>query len=289
MLTIYSSLAAALLLASPLLAAAQLSYPTCPTWWSWSFNSLGQSPCAVAAQLQGVCDNGKFSIPSLVSGDHYVGPGSKDSPDMCTCNTVVYSLVSACGACQNGTWLTWNAWTVNCSAVDPPSTFSNAIPNGTKVPAWAFLNVTEEGTWDPDLSYDVGDSPEVSGATLSPLSTPTTTQTSVPSLSPSQSQFASKSGPTTTQPSVPGLSSSQSPFVSKYSHHSNKTAAIVGGVLGGIVFIVLTIVLMLWRQRIKRRRATRAAAASILSNLAVPLQDKVSKRNQDDPPPDNAI
>ncbi|KAF8491364.1 hypothetical protein F5888DRAFT_1736780 [Russula emetica] len=101
MLTIHSSLAAALLLASPLLAAAQLTYPTCPTSWSWSFNSLGQSPCAVAAQLQGVCDNGEFSIPSLVSGDSYVGPtGSNDSTDLCKCNTVVYSLMSACGACQ---------------------------------------------------------------------------------------------------------------------------------------------------------------------------------------------
>ncbi|KAF8491379.1 hypothetical protein F5888DRAFT_1061729 [Russula emetica] len=241
MLTTYS-LAAALLFASPLPAAAQISYPTCSTSWSWSFNSLGQNPCAVTAHLQSVCNNGEFSVPSLIPGDVYSAPSdSKELP--CVCSTVVYSLVSACGACQNSFWLTWNAWTVNCSAVDPPSTFSKTIPNGTKVPAWAFLDVTG-GTWNPVLSYQVGDSPEVSGGTSA----------------------------------------------SKYNdHHSNKTAAIVGGVLGGIVFIVLTIVLMLWRQRIKRRRATRAAAASILSNRAVPLQDKVSKRNQDDPPPDNAI
>src|SRR6266852_8954781 len=110
------------------------------------------------------------------------------------------------------------------------------------------------------------DSPEVAAGqsgTLSPLPTPTTTQTS-----------------------VPGLSSSQAQFMSKKSHHSSNTAAIVGGVLGGIVFIALTVVLMLWRQRIKRRKATRAAAAVILGNRAVPLQEKVSKRNQDDPTPD---
>jgi hypothetical protein len=83
------------------------------------------------------------------------------------------------------------------------------------------------------------------------------------------------------------LSSSQSQFASKNNgHHSNKTGAIVGGVLGGIVFIVLTIVLMLWRQRIKRRKATRAATAVIFGNHPVPLQEKVSKRNRDDPPPD---
>lgn len=111
------------------------------------------------------------------------------------------------------------------------------------------------------------DMPEVAGGqsgTLSPLPTPTTTQTSVPGLSSVQAQFASKS----------------------LSHHSNNTGAIVGGVLGGIVFIVSTIVLMLWIQRVKRRRATRAAAAVILGNHAVPLQEKVSRRNQDEPPSD---
>jgi hypothetical protein len=111
------------------------------------------------------------------------------------------------------------------------------------------------------------DSPEVAGGqsgTFSPLPTPTTTETSIPGLSASQAQFASKDN----------------------GHHSNKTAAIVGGVLGGIVFIVLTIGLMLWRQRVKRRKATRAAAAVIFGSRAVPLQEKVSKRNRDDPPPD---
>jgi hypothetical protein len=111
------------------------------------------------------------------------------------------------------------------------------------------------------------DSPEAAAGqsgTLFPLPTPTTTQTSVPGLSSSQAQFTSKD----------------------HGHHSNKTAAIAGGVLGGIVFIVLTIVLMLWRQRIKRRKSTRAAAAVIFGDRPVPLQEKVSKRSQDDPPSD---
>jgi len=69
------------------------------------------------------------------------------------------------------------------------------------------------------------------------------------------------------------------------------TGAIVGGVLGGIVFIALTIALFLWRQRIKRRNTTKAAAAVILRNR-VPLEEKVPKMNGDEPPPDviaNAI
>jgi len=269
MLTIYSSLAAALLLASlgPLPAAAQLLYPSCPTSWSWSFNSLGQSPCAVAAYLQGVCDNGVFTIPDLVPGDSYVGPtGSSDSSDLCKCNTVVYSLMSACDACQDALWFSWKTWSVNCTAVDPPTTFSNIIPNGTRVPGWAFLDVTKGGgSWNPLLSYQVGDDPEVSAGasgTLSPLPTPTTTQTA-----------------------VPGLSSSQAKFVSD-SHHSNKTAAIVGGVLSGIAFIALSVALLLWRQRIKRRKTTRKAASVIFANRAVPLQEKVSRSRRDEPPPD---
>jgi hypothetical protein len=89
MFTTTYSLAALLLLAASLLLPvdAQLSYPSCEPSWSWvrkhapprclgqdrrrrsitnpfdapspqSFNSLGQSPCAVAAYLQSVCDNG---------------------------------------------------------------------------------------------------------------------------------------------------------------------------------------------------------------------------------------
>jgi hypothetical protein len=137
------------------------------------------------------------------------------------------------------------------------------------VPAWAFLDVTKGGgSWNPTLSYQVGDNTELpageSGA-LSPLPTPTTTQTV-----------------------VPGLSSSQAAFVSKNSGHSskNKTAAIVGGILSGIAFIALAVALLLWRQRIKRRKTTRAAASIIFANRAVPLQEKVSRRNRDEPPLD---
>ncbi|KAI0275675.1 hypothetical protein BGY98DRAFT_43922 [Russula aff. rugulosa BPL654] len=207
MLTIYSSLTAALLLVP---AAAQIFYPVCSSSWSWSFNSFGQSPCEVAGILQGVCDNGDFSIPPLVPGDSYTGPtGTGDETDLCKCNTVVYSLMSACDACQfeDATWFSWKTWSTNCSAVDPPSTYSNTIPNMTAVPAWAFNDVTK-GTWDPVLAYQVGDSPEVAGdqsGTLSPLPSPTTTQTSVPGLSDSQAQFAKGKG-----------------------HHANR-AAIIGG------------------------------------------------------------
>lgn len=98
----------------------------------------------VLARLQ---DRAKeaFIIPDLVSNDYsYVGPTiPSDASNLCKCNTVVYSLMSACGACQGAVWFSyafslflctltrtitmttyrWNTWTHNCTAVDPPETY----------------------------------------------------------------------------------------------------------------------------------------------------------------------
>jgi len=125
-----------------------------------------------------------------------------------------------------------------------------------------MISTTKRNTTD-NIEVPAG----VSG-TLSPLPTPTATQTAVPGLSTSQAKFASDNS-------------------SGSSHHSGrKTAAIVGGVLSGIAFIALAITLLLWRQRIKRRKTTRKAASVIFANRAVPLQEKVSRWSRDEPPPD---
>ncbi|KAI9436124.1 hypothetical protein F5148DRAFT_25864 [Russula earlei] len=248
-------LSPAFFLLLPLLAGAQIQYPVCPMSWDWSFNSLGQSPCAVAAYLQGACDNGVFSIPDLVSGDSYTGPtGAGDSSDLCKCNTVVYSLMSACDACQGGLWFSWQAWTHNCTAIDPPTTFSNDIPSGTRVPEWAFLDVTKKGSWDPVWSYQVGDNVEVAPG-----------QTGSLSVQPTQ---------TTTQTSVPGLSSNQTQFMSKKNGHSRagKVGGIVGGILSGLLVIAVALALWIWRARIKRRRMTRTASSMIFANRPIMLE-----------------
>jgi len=175
-----------------------------------SYNTLGQSPCAVGTYLQGACNHGGtlqvwgclvhrthprkvFTLPDLVSDDYsYVGPTvPSDFSNLCKCNTVVYSLLSACDTCQGSNWFScvcflcpctltdtitvtlvcrWGTWAQNCTAVDPPQTFvlsitapdlvpspivrlfyscsdgllrfSHTIPNGTRVPGWAFIDVT---------------------------------------------------------------------------------------------------------------------------------------------------
>ncbi|KAH9047160.1 hypothetical protein EDB84DRAFT_1463058 [Lactarius hengduanensis] len=87
------------------LASAQLIYPNCTAGWEWSSNSLGQNPCNVAAYLEATCGTGLFKIDPLPQGSLYRGPDVSQS-NLCECNTVVYSLVSACGACQGSSeWI----------------------------------------------------------------------------------------------------------------------------------------------------------------------------------------
>ncbi|KAH9021570.1 hypothetical protein EDB85DRAFT_2000123 [Lactarius pseudohatsudake] len=169
--------------------------------------------------------------------------------------------MSACDACQGAKWFSWKAWSRNCTAVDPTTTFSNLIPSGTRVQEWAFLDVTDEGTWDPVLAYQVGDATEVNAGQPGTLAAPAT--------------------PTTTQTAVPGLSSTQVAIVSHGSSSSKKIGAIVGGVLGGLAFIAATVALLLWRARVRRRTATRVAAEAMFpGRTALPLQEKLGKKEE---------
>ncbi|KAI0249314.1 hypothetical protein BJV78DRAFT_1228690 [Lactifluus subvellereus] len=70
------------------IAVAQINVPgvICSQTWQWTSNSFGQNPCIVAAYLMATCNGG------------YDG-------DLCKCNTVVYSLLSACDACQQKPWI----------------------------------------------------------------------------------------------------------------------------------------------------------------------------------------
>ncbi|KAI0246209.1 hypothetical protein BJV78DRAFT_1256868, partial [Lactifluus subvellereus] len=50
-----------------------------------------------------------FSIAPLDSGYSYTGPSGVDDGNLCKCNTVTYSLISACDACQSETWITFRS------------------------------------------------------------------------------------------------------------------------------------------------------------------------------------
>jgi len=176
-----------------------ISFPNCTnTTLDWSFNSAGQNPCAVAAYLESTCWQGSFTVPPLPSGYEYTGPNgtTADDNDLCKCNTVTYSLISACGACQGEPWVTWSEWVTNCTTILSPSTFPNPVPNGTFVPYWSTLDVTVENTWDMNSSMTAGDLPEIGpGQVIGNSSTPS---------SPPSSFIAS----TTPAPTDPGPTSS---------------------------------------------------------------------------------
>lgn len=113
-----------------------ISFPPCILgrclicWYcAQSHNSLGQNACTVAAYMISTCNGGcelsssllcpcifepcrlisfsAFTIDALAPGYHYTGPSDYDDTDLCMCNTVTYSLLSACVACQGEEWISY--------------------------------------------------------------------------------------------------------------------------------------------------------------------------------------
>ncbi|KAF8624577.1 hypothetical protein AX14_011752 [Amanita brunnescens Koide BX004] len=84
--------------------------------------------------------------PATSDDDVYLGP-SGDFANNCTCNSVCYSLLAACSACQNAGWIPWSSYSQNCSSIFLMQ-YPETIPNDTDIPHWAYLNVAVEGTFD---------------------------------------------------------------------------------------------------------------------------------------------
>jgi len=127
--------------------------------YRWSYNSLNQSPCDLTTSLEATCSGRRNPMVPISAGWTYPGPYAGED-DLCQCSTVVYSLVSACAGCQGTTWISWSQWTYNCSSVSPHSTYLFPIPNGTRVPHWAYLDVTLSNSWNASAARIAGDSPE---------------------------------------------------------------------------------------------------------------------------------
>jgi hypothetical protein len=186
---------------------AQTSDALCSAAYNWADNSLGQSPCVVAAFLLRQCSVSEIDIPVLPPGDHY-DPGDSSS---CNCNTVVYSLISACADCQGRMYDSWSAWSVNCTNVFH-SSFPDAIPSGTAVPAWAYLDVLSSNNYSAAQAMADVDAPESTPPAAATVTSPQTTTifTYTPTASPTAA-----------------------------SSHSVNVGIIVGGVIGGLVVLGL--------------------------------------------------
>ena len=55
-------------------------------------------------------------IPAVPIGNHYLGPNATQA-DPCRCSSVTYSAISACGGCQNRTYIDWTIWSQDCPQV----------------------------------------------------------------------------------------------------------------------------------------------------------------------------
>ncbi|KAI9455011.1 hypothetical protein BJY52DRAFT_366538 [Lactarius psammicola] len=232
-----------LLLIGP--ARAQVSAPNCTdSTFDWSYNSLQQSPCWVTAYLAAVCNNGAFAIPALLPQHSYTGPNGIDNGDICKCNTVVYNLISACDACQGESWIPYSTWSFNCTITATPGTFPDSVPDGTRVPRWAYIDTSIGDSWNISEARLAGDSPEVTGtSSIVPTSTIRVSQST---LTPSGSESGSSSTSTST------------------SQSSSNAGAIAGGVVGGIIGVALIAGVVAWFV-IRRRRARSAPSTAYMS------------------------
>ncbi|KAF9053197.1 hypothetical protein BJ165DRAFT_1523917 [Panaeolus papilionaceus] len=147
-----------------------------PTY-AWTSNTLGQSPCDLASTLGAICNNGDWSVPSILQDNnpdwHYVDPGTDNSTaNPCTCSTVLYSLMAACTYCQGATFEieSWSQYDALCN-ITYLTSFPLPLPQNIAIPRWAYLNITGD-KFDPGVAYNFRSSimPDITANTSFPLS-----------------------------------------------------------------------------------------------------------------------
>ncbi|KIJ69010.1 hypothetical protein HYDPIDRAFT_36113 [Hydnomerulius pinastri MD-312] len=215
---------------------AQDSDVTCMTSYAWASNSMGQNPCVVGSFLVGQCSNQIYNISTLPPGDHYLGAASGDG-NPCQCNSVVYNLISACGACQDAEILSWGSWITNCSGYTAYS-LPYAPPSGTEIPLWAFMGIDGSGAWNATAAY----------LNFTDSGTPASTAT-----------------PPTTSPSSTNTSSS----------HPKNVGAVVGGVVGGVVGLLALAGIALFCIRRRSRRANGYGSGQLAGTLPLNMSQTV--------------
>jgi len=129
------------LAAAPAVIAQSTNANCTDSNFDWVFNSRGQSPCQVVENLAARCDLGGFTLQPISAGGTYEGPIPGQN-QTCHCTSIFYSLISACSACQDGSWITWTTYLQNCSTNAYLTVYPAEIPRDTSVPHWAYLNVS---------------------------------------------------------------------------------------------------------------------------------------------------
>jgi len=236
-----SSLAtiASLLLFAGDLAVAQISAPLClaTSTWLWTYNSLDQSPCMVTAYLLSTCYGGSFTMNPLGTYIEYAGPSATEVQQAgpCWCNTVAYSLMSACSECQGGQAIAWSQYEEYCKTVQV-SAFPHPVPAGTRVPHWALVAISGSALWNPSTAKTVGDAPEIlpGGLINGPAVVPTPS-TAVPTpntVAPPPTTPIVPPAPTVTVTTSP--STTAPPFSAGSKTGGSKQVVSAGGLVWGV-------------------------------------------------------
>jgi len=187
-MTLYVFLWLQLLVVAPFSFAQDPNKPKCTdSSFDWTFNSLGQSPCYVAELLTDPCTGLTYSFVSLPS----TNSAYTATNDPCFCNTVVYSMLSACAICQSGSFSEWKTYSRFCDQTYFME-YPGNIPSNTSVPNWAYTNVTaSDGIFNCTAAYYLAFAPSSRHSTsftstsTSTSSTSTSASTSTESISPS--------------------------------------------------------------------------------------------------------
>jgi len=236
----------------------------------WAFNQDDVSPCDVANALDRVCFPGDDYPDPRTTGQQYSGP-SEDDSNACLCSSVMYSMLSACAICQGATVDTWKDYTSECKpSFVTLGSFPPGIPSGTKVPAWAFMDVSKPNIWLAGQAQAIaGKTPDL---TTNPSST--ISQMSTSSVSGSTASSAQTTSSTTLGSTETGKSKPQ----------AKKTGAVVGGVLGGLAGVALIILSACYLHRRKNKRAFRLVRSPDPKEPPIIIQEKsITLYNPNDP------
>ncbi|CAE6340731.1 unnamed protein product [Rhizoctonia solani] len=93
-------------------------------------------------------------------------PAKKQLVAHVTSSSAVYSLLSACAACQGGSYGTWGQWTANCpTGLINNGSFPFQVPADTAMPQWALKMIGPDSYFDAEAARG-GNLDSLSGATV---------------------------------------------------------------------------------------------------------------------------
>ncbi|KAI0754394.1 hypothetical protein C8Q80DRAFT_1138831 [Daedaleopsis nitida] len=258
----------------------QTTKVVCRKGYEWMSNSLQQNPCWVTAWLWVPCygTGNNSEVDALKPGWFYDGPEDKDPFEStpCDCNTVLYSTYAACAICQGAEIDPWPIYRTNCTQIYNGS-YPEPVPGGTAIPAWAFLDVIQNSTFNVDAAQALAaqNVPDFMG-----------NKTSVP-LSANTSALASSITAANTDPSS-SPSAGSAPVGATLETHGSDVGAVAGAAVGGTIGVLLTAALIIFvivrhRRRTNRSRSDSSSCSDTTvastENVFSPTSTKSAKSN----------